>query len=432
MRDINALKQEKAKLVAEARKFDEECTKDNRAMTGEEQEKYQKMVDDIRALEQTVTREEELQKLEMENAPNAGAEDRGTVPGKETRIFASLGDQLRAVARAHTPGGTIDPRLTRAISDISGMSELVDSEGGFLVEKDYIPGLLKGVYDNSQLASRCLKVPVGVGKNGIRFRYIDESSRADGSRAGGVLAYWEDEADAPTATKPKLGRGELSLVDLKALCYVTDDLLEDAEALEGWLKPQFYEEMAFKLQDAIVNGDGAGKPLGVLNSNALVSIDGESGQTADTIITENILKMWKSMAAGSRPKAIWLYNQELEDQLVTLNYSIGSAGVLMNLFVATPDGGHTIKGRPAIAIEQAGAPGDAGAVICMDPSQYLLIEKGGVKAEASIHVRFIYNETTFRFIYRVNGQPMRAHKITPYKRTSSSFYVSPYVAVASI
>ena len=438
MKDIQELKRRKADLIGNARKYDEECTKDSRAMTGEEQGTYQKMVDEICSLGLEITREEKLQKEEMENAPEGDAGFRNapgvkTDEGKtETRVFASLGDQLKAVARAHTPGGQIDPRLTRAVGDISGMSEMVDSEGGFLVEKDHITGLLKGVYDNSQLASRCLKVPIGAGKNGIRFKYIDESSRADGSRSGGVRAYWEDEADAPTATNPKLGRGELSLVDLKALCYATDDLLEDSEALEGWLKPQFFEEMAFKLQDGIVNGDGVGKPLGVLNSDALVSISGETSQTTDTICTENILKMWKSMPAASRGNAIWLYNQELEDQLETLSYAIGTAGVLTKLFTPNANGGGSIKGRPAIPIEQCAGPGDAGTMICMDPSKYLLIDKNGMRADSSIHVRFLYNETTFRFLYRCNGQPIRSSKITPYKRTSGSFYISPYVTVAAI
>jgi len=435
MKNINDLKKQKADLLKQARAFDDECTKDSREMTGEEQEKYQKMVDDIRALDIIIKREEELQALEMSAEGNRGAGFRGEgaeddPPGE--RVFASLGDQLRAIARAQTPGGVVDPRLTRAVSDISGMSEMVDSEGGFLVEKDFIPGLLQDVYNNTELASRCLKVPIGAGRNGIRYRYIDETSRADGSRAGGVRAYWEDEADAPTATNPKFGRAELTLRDLKALCYATDDLLEDAQALEGLLIPQFSQEMAFKLQDGIVNGDGAGKPLGVLNSDALVSIDGEDGQTADTIITENILKMWRSMPAGSRRRAIWVYNQELEDQLELLQVAIGTGGQLMKLFMSTIDGGNTLKGRPAIPIEQAAGPGDAGTIICLDPSQYLLIDKNGVQADSSIHVRFIYNETTFRFIYRVNGQPMRASKITPYKRTSSSFYTSPYVTVASI
>jgi len=419
VKDINELKKRKGDLISEARKFDGECTKDDRVMSGEEQEKYQKMVDDIRAIEQTIKREEELQDMEMRNAPPSNPDP---APAND-RAFASLGDQLRAVARVETHH-VIDPRLTR---DISGMSEAVDSEGGFLVEQDFLPGLLSDTYNNSELANRCFKVPIGAGKNGLRYRYIDESSRADGSRAGGVRAYWEGEADTATASKMKFGKGGLDLSKLLAFCYATDELLDDAVALEAIIRREFPLEMAFKLQDAIVNGDGSGKPLGVLNSDALVSISGETGQTADTVVTENILKMWRSMPASSRGKAIWLYNQELEDQLETLNYAIGTSGVLMKLFL---DG--KIKGRPAIPIEQCPGPGDAGDIILMDPGQYLLIDKGGVKGDSSIHVRFLYGETLFRFSYRVNGQPMRLHKITPYKRTDSSFYISPYVALASI
>lgn len=419
MKDVNELKRRKATLIDDARAFDTECTKENRVMTGEEQEKYQKMVDDIRSMEQTIKREEELQELEMRGGTAVIAED---PPPSENRAFACLGDQLVAVRRAHTPGGQIDPRLTRAAS---GMSGAVDSEGGFLVEQDFLPGLLQDTYNNSELASRCYKVPIGAGKNGLRYRYIDESSRADGSRAGGVRAYWEGEADTTTATKMKFGKGGLDLCKLLAFCYATDELLDDAVALEATIRKQFPDEIAFKLQDAIVNGDGAGKPLGVISSNALVSVAKETGQAADTVATENILKMWRAMPASSRGKAIWIYNQELEDQLETLNYAIGTSGVLMKLFVEGK-----IKGRPAIPVEQCQAPGDLGDIICLDPSQYLLIDKDGVKGEASIHVRFLYGETTFRFSYRANGQPMRQSKITPYKRTDSSFYISPYVAIA--
>lgn len=429
MKDINELRRKKNGLLVEARKFDDECTKEGRIMTGEEQVKYDQMVQAIRDIEVTIKREEELQQMEMRNTPAAVAT---AEPTAGNRVFASLGDQLRAIARVETHH-IMDPRLSRAIGDISGMSEIVDSAGGYLVEKDYMPGLLKGIYDNSQLAALCLKVPIGAGKDGIRYKFVDETSRADGSRAGGVRAYWEDEADAPTATNPKFGKSGMDLVNLKALCYATDNLLEDANALEGWLTPQFNQEMAFKLQDGIVNGDGVGKPLGVLSHAAgLVSISGESGQTTDTIITENIVKMWRSMPPMSRMRAVWLYNQELEDQLDLLNFSIGTAGVLMKMFMPGPNGGNTLKGRPAIPLEQCPGPGDAGTIICMDPSQYLLIDKNGMQAESSIHVRFIYNETTFRFIYRVNGQPMRQSKITPYKRTDSTFYTSPYVTVAAI
>jgi hypothetical protein len=67
----------------------------------------------------------------------------------------------------------------------------------------------------------------------------------------------------------------------------------------------------------------------------------------------------------------------------------------------------------------------------MDPSQYILIEKGGLQAAESIHVAFLTAESCFRFTYRIIGSPLQKSKITPYKRTNTNFYLSPYVAIAA-
>jgi len=108
-------------------------------------------------------------------------------------------------------------------------------------------------------------------------------------------------------------------------------------------------------------------------------------------------------------------------------------GVEMRLFVPPTVAGAygTIKGAPAIPVEVASGPGDVGDIVLADLQQYLLIDKGGVQAAESIHVMFLTDESTFRFIYRVNGQPVCKNKITPYKRTSSAFYQSPFVTLAA-
>ena len=56
-----------------------------------------------------------------------------------------------------------------------------------------------------------------------------------------------------------------------------------------------------------------------------------------------------------------------------------------------------------------------------------LIDKGGMKAASSIHVRFLYDENVFRFIYRVDGKPIWNKPLTPYKGSAS---VSPFVTLA--
>ena len=87
----------------------------------------------------------------------------------------------------------------------------------------------------------------------------------------------------------------------------------------------------------------------------------------------------------------------------------------------------TLFGRPVIPLEQCSAAGDVGDIILADISQYLLIDKGGIKAASSVHVRFLYDENVFRFIYRVDGQPIWNKPLTPFKGSAT---VSPFVTLA--
>ena len=84
-----------------------------------------------------------------------------------------------------------------------------------------------------------------------------------------------------------------------------------------------------------------------------------------------------------------------------------------------------LKGLPAIPVEQASALGTVGDLILCDPTGYILVDKGGIDAQSSVHVRFIYDEMTFKFNYRVNGAPRLRSAVTPYKgSTSHSHFVT--------
>jgi len=342
--------------------------------------------------------------------------------------FNTLGEQLMSVRDFYT-GRSRDERLFE-VRAASGLNESVPSEGGFLVQQDLAAELLKQTYDTNEIPRRCRRIPISSPSNSFAMNTIDESSRATSSRWGGIRVYREAEADSTTASKPKFGRIEMKLEKMMGLCYATDENLADAAQLGAIITQGFTEEFGFKLSDEIIRGTGAGQCLGILESNALVSVAKETGQTADTVVTENILKMWKSRRGR---EMVWLYNQELEDQLELLKVDVGTGGEMARLFVPpTVAGGNaTIKGAPAIAVEVASGPGDVGDIILADLSQYLLIDKGGIQTAESIHVQFLTDQTTFRFIYRVMGKPMLKSKITPYKRTDTNFYVSPFVALAA-
>jgi HK97 family phage major capsid protein len=72
--------------------------------------------------------------------------------------------------------------------------------------------------------------------------------------------------------------------------------------------------------------------------------------------------------------------------------------------------------------------GTVGDIILVDLSQYLLIDKGGIQTAASIHVRFVFDESCLRVILRVDGQPIWNSALTPYKGSNT---LSPYVALAT-
>jgi HK97 family phage major capsid protein len=247
------------------------------------------------------------------------------------------------------------------------------------------------------------------------------------------VGYWESEAGEATKSKPKFRKIELDLKKLIGLCYATDELMADAPALESFIRSAFVGEFGFLLDDAIINGTGAGQPLGILNSGCLVSVAAETGQKAATLLAENIDKMYARRFAGQTANYIWIYNQTIEPQLSQLSYSVGTGGIPVYM----PPGGLSdapygrIKGLPAMAIEQAATLGTVGDLILANfQNGYVLAEKGGIKSDMSIHVRFLYDEQVFRFVMRVDGQPVRASALTPYKGGATATQ-SHFIALAT-
>jgi HK97 family phage major capsid protein len=355
-----------------------------------------------------------------------GHGSRSIADGEENAGWSSFGEMLIAVRNASMPGARVDPRLLRAAT---GLGETVPADGGFLVNKDMTNELLTRTMETGLLASRVRKIPVGPNSNGVKVNAVDETSRVTGSRWGGVQAYWINEADTKTASKPKFRQMELTLKKLIGLCYATDELLEDAVALEAVIRQAFAEEFGFMIDLAILDGTGTGQPLGILRSPALVTVT-PSQPTAGGVQSEDIAAMWGRLHAPSRSTAVWLTNQATETSFYSMTMSIGTGGQA----VFMPPGGmsaapySTLYGRPILPMEQLAAPNAAGDILLIDPMQYVMIQKGGIQSATSIHVRFVNDETAFRFVIRVDGQPVWNSALTPYSGTAT---VSPYVTLGA-
>jgi HK97 family phage major capsid protein len=433
--DPKKMREKRNELTVKAREIMTLAETENREMTTTEGMAFEDYMSQVDELSTKITRAERLYNAETETGlptqpperPGVGTETEQRANRGEPKRFASFGEQMQAVMRAALDPRQVDARLsTRAVS---GMSEGVPSDGGFLVQTDFSTELLKRAYETGQCASRARRIGVSGTSNGLKINAIDEISRADGSRWGGVRAYWTAEAGDKSNATPHFRQIELSLKKLTGLAYATDELLADSNALEAVLMTAFSEEFGFRLDDAIINGDGVGKPLGILASPSLVSVSKEAGQVADSLYPENIIKMWSRCYNRSRLNSVWFINQDIEPQLFTLAIAVGTGGGTVYMppggLSAQPYG--TLFGRPVIPIEQCQTLGDKGDIILADLSQYILIDKGGIQSASSIHVRFVNDESVFRFVYRVDGQPIWHSALTPF--TGSSNTVSPFVTL---
>ena len=395
---------------------------EDRFLTGEEQKEIDGYESEIRSWDESISRAEKLLAIEPEDRSATEKPEVKPTPSKgEEKRFATFGEQLLAAYRAAAPGGKVDERLTTRAA--SGLNESTPSDGGFLVQQDFVTELLKRTYETGILASKVKKIPISTNANGLKINAVDEDSRANGSRWGGVQTFWEAEAGEHTGSKPKFRQMELSLKKLTGLCYATDELLQDAAALEAVIRQAFAEEFGFKMDDAILSGSGEGEPLGILNSGALVKVEKEKDQK-DTITVENLIKMWNRLWSKSRANAVWYINQEIEPFLYTLKLGDKPVYIPAGGISEKPYG--TIFGRPVVPLEQCSAAGEVGDIILADVGQYLLIDKGGIKAASSIHVRFLYDENVFRFIYRVDGKPIWNKPLAPYKGKAT---VSPFITL---
>lgn len=383
------------------------------------------------------------------NKPGDGKAKPNIVGGEGSGQWSCFGEWLYKVKSAAMAPGSADKRLfilspaDQAAADqigtmgplalASGLGVAVDSDGGYLIPAEFRDALVRQLFEVGDLLARLARASLT--GNTLKVPYVNETSRATGSRFGGVRGYWVDEGTAPTASAPKFGRFEVTLKKVAAVGYVTEEMIADYGASSTLMMNAFRDELVWLSEDAVINGTGAGQPLGILNAGALVSIAKESSQTATTVWGANVVKMWARMPAASRRTAVWLANQDVEPQLWSLGLLAQGNSTTSDVIPLYYPAGSMLNagqygllmGRPVLPSEHCKTLGTKGDLLLVDPQQYLFVDKaGGVQAASSIHVRFLQDEQTFRVTYRVDGQPMWNSSITP---ANGSNAISPFISL---
>ena len=348
--------------------------------------------------------------------------------GKEDKPFATLGEQLQAIYKAKRYG-EVDDRLKKVNNAALGANEAAGADGGFLIQTDFAKGIMESAVQRSALLNRLDRYTCSSPANAMRWVHVDETD-VSASVFGGIQMYWGSEANTVNATKPKFREAKLDLEKMMGFAYCTEEMLQDAAFMNGFFGNAFTLAADRLLTASVIEGDGEGKPLGILKSPALITVDAEAGQAAGSFTGINAVKMQARTLPRNRNRLTWLMHPDVEEQLPSLAINSGEAAK----FLWNPEGGlgnfdsQRVLGKPVLFEDSCAALGSKGDILLVDPFQYILLTKGTARQDWSIHVEFLTDQRCFRMVFRCNGAPKVNAPLTIKNSTKTR---SPFVALAA-
>lgn len=254
----------------------------------------------------------------------------------------------------------------RQVSDV--LSEGVDANGGYLVPEEYDSRLIDTLTEENIMR----KLGHTITTSGEHKINIAATKPA---------AAWIDEGGALSFGDATFAQINLDAHKLHVAVKVTEELLYDnAFGLESYIIEQFGKALSNAEEDAFLNGDGVGKPLGLLSDKG----GGEVAITtasATAITADEIINLVYSLKRPYRKNAKFIMNDQTIAALRKLKDNNGAylwqpslqAGEVDRLF------GYEVYTSPYVPIIAAGKP-----VIAFGDFSYYNIGDRGTRSFAEL------------------------------------------------
>ncbi|MBI1916715.1 MAG: phage major capsid protein [Planctomycetes bacterium] len=335
----------------------------------------------------------------------------------------SFGDWLLCVRRndAKRLADVYDSRLADWGEGKAALATPGGTIGGYSVPTDFLPRLLQAAAEQAVVRPRATVVPMT--SRSIQVPYLDVTNAptaGDTAFFGAVVARWAEEAAPLNETEPIFRQLELVAHELSGYSLISNALLADnAIGLEQLLVRIFGGAIAWFEDYAFLRGDGVGKPLGVANAPAALSVTRNTGGQFKLVDAGTMLG--KLLPGWSPATTCWVIHPTVIAQMVQMVSAAAGVGWLDNLREKMP---MQLLGLPVCISEKLPALGTAKDVLLVDFQHYLIGDRQQVEVAYSEHFKFTNNQGTWRFVSRIDGQPWLRGSITLADATST---VSPYV-----
>lgn len=333
--------------------------------------------------------------------------------------FAHLAEFATAVRLANPAAGQsfrVDDRLA-APGNVH--MEQGDAAGSYLVPAEFRQQIVDLVFGSENDAVMELISPDPTASN----RVIGLGDETTPWGTSGIVAAWRSEGEQMLPSRTALMPRETKLGELYAFVLATEELLEDAPRVATLLTTKSAAAIRWKAADAFMWGDGVEKPLGWMNSGAVIQVPKDQNQVAATITASNVARMYARMIGASQ--AVWLANSDIMPTVMDMKTASGQPLWFGN-YAEAPGG--TLLGRPIYFNEHSASVGAYGDLQFVNPNGYEAFRKqNGVSFAESIHLYFDYNIRAFRWVFRIGGQPVLSKPVSPPRGANTK---SHFVALA--
>lgn len=287
---------------------------------------------------------------------------------------------------------------------VKALQESDDTAGGFLVPEEFQAEVIRFATEAAIVRPKARVIPMR--SNTLTLPKLDQSNY----KFAGIDIHWEgDEGDVKEESQPKFGRITLKVGKMIGLCPVSDDLLADSAInLANFLVGIFGEAIAYEEDKQFLTGNGMKKPLGIITCGT-----SRARTTADKIKYEDLKHMVQDLPAWADAGALWILTKAALTQILDIKSGVYDGTdidetkglpLFLSGFSLAAGIPKTILGYPYALTDKLPAVGNKGDIILANLSAYYIGDRGGLMVASSIHDRFRYDETVFRFVKRVDGQ----------------------------
>jgi HK97 family phage major capsid protein len=304
------------------------------------------------------------------------------------------------------------------LRELRTMAEGSGSTGGFAVPEQ----LWRSIYNSALEESVVLDLLTvfAMDSDKLLVAAWDSEDHTAGP-IGGVVGQWLAEAGTAARVTPAMRQLSFEAVKLAMYIAVTSEAAQDIPSLSQSLALLMRNSLAWSIDDVVINGNGMGKPLGILPCPARVN---QLRAVANQIALADLAGMFGKLLPTSVKNAVWLMNPSAFAYALNLTTAAGQL-VLTGAPGASAAVPMTLFGRPIRITEKCAALGSEGDVILADLSYYGLATRETGRFEATNAAQWTQDILDYRLIWRLNGQPMIKTPLKPAKGTT----LSPFVAL---